>query len=110
MPVLKPNEAMIEQAAAPGRRNRLLADLRTDNWFFDAGRFPHSVEIVQSWRQALSSAGSGRARATRSLVAEHPGVRDCDLIALAQYSMAPAAALVAEASVRPFSRRRIAPC
>jgi hypothetical protein len=28
-------------------------------------------------------------------------LRDCDLIALAQYSMAPAAALVAEASGRP---------
>ena len=39
-----------------------------------------------------------RAEHDRLVVAASRDLRDCDLIALAQYSMAPAAALVAEAS------------
>ena len=42
-----------------------------------------------------------RAEHDRLVVAASRDLRDCDLIALAQYSMAPAAALVAEASSLP---------
>ena len=50
------------------------------------------------WRRSIAAIAPG----TIALVAQAArDLRDCDLIALAQYSMAPAAALVAEASGRP---------
>ena len=42
-----------------------------------------------------------RAEHDRLVTEASKDLRDCDLIALAQYSMAPAAALVAEATGRP---------
>ncbi|MFZ0811409.1 MAG: arylsulfatase, partial [Bradyrhizobium sp.] len=42
-----------------------------------------------------------RAEHDRLVVQASRDLRDCDLIALAQYSMAPAAELVAEATKRP---------
>jgi len=78
---------------------------------FDAAEFRAPSRSCQNWRQALSPAGSGGARGDDRLVAEASReLRGCDLIALAQYSMAPAAALVAEASGLPVLTHRIAPC
>ena len=51
---------------------------------------------------ALAALDRGDRAGHDALVAQAArDLRDCDLIALAQYSMAPAAALVAEASGRP---------
>ena len=65
--------------------------------------FPASVEIVPKLVEgALAALDRGdRAEHDRLVVEASRDLRDCDLIALAQYSMAPAAALVAEASGRP---------
>jgi Asp/Glu/hydantoin racemase len=102
MPVLKPNEAMIEQAAARGRKIGLLATF-APTLASMPGEFPRSVEVVPKLATGALAALDRGARAEHDrLVAEASReLRDCDLIALAQYSMAPAAALVAEASGRP---------
>ena len=103
MPVLKPNEAMIEQAAARGRPDRFALDVSADPGFDAARNFPAAVEIVPKLAEgALAALDRGdRAEHDRLVAAASRDLRDCDLIALAQYSMAPAAALVAEASGRP---------
>jgi len=102
MPVLKPNEAMIEQAAARGHRIGLLASFPPTLASMPA-EFPRSVEIVPKLAAgALAALDRGERAEHDRLVAEASrDLRDCDLVALAQYSMAPAAALVAAASGRP---------
>ena len=102
MPVLKPNEAMIEQAIAKGRRIGLLATF-APTLVSMPPEFPHHLEIVPKLAAGALAALDRGARAEHDrLVAEASReLRGCDLIALAQYSMAPAAALVAEASGRP---------
>jgi Asp/Glu/hydantoin racemase len=102
MPVLKPNEAMIEQAAANGRKIGLLATF-APTLVSMPPEFPRSVDIVPKLAAGALAALDRGARAEHDrLVAEASReLRDCELIALAQYSMAPAAALVAEASGRP---------
>ena len=102
MPVLKPNEAMIEQAAARGHRIGLLSTFPPTLASMPR-EFPSSVEIVPKLAAgALAALDRGdRAEHDRLVAEASRDLRDCDLIALAQYSMAPAAALVAEASGRP---------
>src|SRR5712671_3903215 len=102
MPVLKPNEAMIEQAAAQGRRIGLLATF-APTLVSMPPEFPRALEIVPKLAPgALAALDRGERAEHDRLVAEASReLRDCDLIALAQYSMAPAAALVADASGRP---------
>jgi Asp/Glu/hydantoin racemase len=102
MPVLKPNEAMVEQAAARGRRIGLLATFAPTLDSMPA-EFPGSVEVVpQLAAGALAALDRGERAEHDRLVAEASrALHDCDLIALAQYSMAPAAPLVAAASGRP---------
>jgi len=65
--------------------------------------FPSSVEIVPKLAEgALTALDRGdRATHDRLVVEASKSLRDCDLIALAQYSMAPAAEQVAEATGRP---------
>jgi Asp/Glu/hydantoin racemase len=101
-PVLKPNEAMIEQATATGRRIGLLATF-APTLASMPGEFPHHLEIVPKLAAgALAALDRGERAEHDRLVAEAAReLSGCDLIALAQYSMAPAAALVAEASGRP---------
>ncbi len=103
MPVLKPNEAMIEQAVARGQQDRFALDVPADAGFDAARNFPRSVEIVPKLAEgALAALDRGdRAEHDRLVAEASRDLRDCDLIALAQYSMAPAAALVAQASGRP---------
>ena len=102
MPVLKPNEAMIEQAAAQGRRIGLLSTFRPTLVSMPA-EFPQHVDLVPKLAEgALAALDRGDRREHDRLVVEAANdLRDCDLIALAQYSMAPAASLVAEATGRP---------
>jgi hypothetical protein len=110
MPVLKPNEAMIEQAVGQfvgqvvgkGRRIGLLSTF-APTLVSMPPEFPGSVEIVPKLAEgALAALDRGdRAEHDRLVAEASKDLRDCDLIALAQYSMAPAAALVAEASGRP---------
>jgi len=102
MPVLKPNEAMIEQAVGKGRRIGLLSTF-PPTLVSMPPEFPRSVEIVPKLAAgALAALDRGdRAEHDRLVGEASKDLRDCDLIALAQYSMAPAAALVAELSGRP---------
>ena len=102
MPVLKPNEAMIEQAVGKGRRIGLLSTF-PPTLVSMPPEFPGSVEIVPKLAAgALAALDRGdRAEHDRLVGEASKDLRDCDLIALAQYSMAPAAALVAELSGRP---------
>jgi hypothetical protein len=102
MPVLKPNAAMIEQAAARGGKIGLLSTFAPTLMSMPP-EFPSSVEIVPKLATgALAALDRGdRAEHDRLVAEASRDLRDCDLIALAQYSMAPAAELVAEASGRP---------
>ena len=102
MPVLKPNEAMIEQAAACGRRIGLLSTF-PPTLISMPPEFPASVEIVPKLAAgALAALDRGdRATHDRLVVEASRELGGCDLIALAQYSMASAAAEVAAATGRP---------
>ena len=98
IPVLKPNEAMIEQAVARGHRIGLLSTFPPTLQSMPQ-EFPSTVQIVPKLAEgALAALDRGdRAEHDRLVAQAARDLRDCDLIALAQYSMAPAAA-VAEAS------------
>src|SRR4051812_31828284 len=102
MPVLKPSEAMIEQASARGHRIGLLSTFPPTLASMPA-EFPSSLQIVTKLADgALAALDRGdRAEHDRIVAQASRDLRDCDLIALAQYSMAPAAALVAEVSGLP---------
>ncbi len=102
MPVLKPNQAMIERAAARGHRIGLLSTFAPTLQSMPR-EFPSSVQIVPKLAEgALAALDRGeRAEHDRLVAQASRDLRDCDLIALAQYSMAPAAALVAEATNLP---------
>jgi Asp/Glu/hydantoin racemase len=102
MPVLKPNEAMIEQAVAKGRRIGLLSTFPPTLASMPR-EFPASIEIVPKLAEgAMAALDRGdRAEHDRLVVEASKDLRHCDLIALAQYSMAPAAAQVTQASGRP---------
>jgi hypothetical protein len=102
MPVLKPNEAMIEQAVKRGRKIGLISTFAPTLTSMPP-EFPPSVDIVPKLAVgALAALDRGeRAEHDRLVADASRELSGCDLIALAQYSMAPAAALVAEASGRP---------
>ena len=102
MPVFKPNEAMIEQAVGKGRKIGLLSTF-APTLVSMPPEFPGSVEIVPKLAVgALAALDRGdRAEHDRLVAEASKDLRDCDLIALAQYSMAPAASLVAQTSGRP---------
>jgi Asp/Glu/hydantoin racemase len=102
MPVLKPNEAMIEQAATRGGRIGLLATF-APTLVSMPPEFPEHLEVVPKLAEgALAALDRGNRAEHDRLVAEAAReLHDCDVIALAQYSMAPAAALAAEVSGRP---------
>jgi hypothetical protein len=101
MPVLKPNQAMIEQAAR-SRRVGLLSTFAPTLASMPA-EFPASVELVPKLVEgALAALDRGdRAEHDRLVVEASKDLRDCEVITLAQYSMAPAAGLVAEVTGRP---------
>jgi Asp/Glu/hydantoin racemase len=102
LPVLKPSEAMIQQAAARGHRIGLLSTFAPTLASMPA-EFPRSLNVVPKLAEgAMAALDRGdRAEHDRLVAEASRDLRDCDLIALAQYSMAPAASLVAETSGRP---------
>jgi Asp/Glu/hydantoin racemase len=102
MPVLKPNEAMIEQAVKQGRRIGLLSTFPPTLASMPR-EFPSSVEVVPKLAEgAMAALDRGdRAEHDQIVTEASKDLRDCDVVALAQYSMAPAAALVADATGRP---------
>src|SRR3954467_1910396 len=84
LPVLKPNEAMVEQAAAQGRRVGLLATF-APTLVSMPPEFPYSVEVVPKLAPgALAALDRGDRAEHDRLVAEAArGLSDCDVIALA---------------------------
>jgi Asp/Glu/hydantoin racemase len=102
MPVLKPNEAMIEQAAARGQKVGLLSTFAPTLASMPP-EFPPSIELAPKLVEGAMAALDRGDRAThdRLVVEASRDLRRCDLIALAQYSMAPVADAVAEATGRP---------
>src|ERR1700754_3274747 len=94
MPVLKPNAAMIEQAIARGGKVGLLSSFAPTLRSMPP-EFPPSVEIVPKLAEgALAALDRGdRAEHDRIVAEASKDLRDCDVVALAQYSMAPAAAM-----------------
>jgi hypothetical protein len=102
MPVLKPNEAMIEQAVAQGRKIGLLSTF-PPTLVSMPPEFPPQVELVPKLAEGAMAALDRGDRAThdRLVVNAAKDLRACDLIALAQYSLAPAADEVGKATGRP---------
>ena len=102
MPVLKPNEAMIEKAAKSGRKVGLLSSFPPTLASMPR-EFPASIELVPKLAEgALAALDRGdRAEHDRLVVEASKDLRDCDVIALAQYSMAPAAEQVSRATGKP---------
>jgi Asp/Glu/hydantoin racemase len=102
MPVLKPNQAMIELAVQQGGKIGLLSTFPPTLASMPR-EFPASVALVPKLAEGAMAAldRGNRAEHDRLVVAAAKDLRSCDIIALAQYSMAPAAAQVAEATGRP---------
>ena len=102
MPVLRPNEAMIEQAVTMGKRIGLLSTFPPTLASMPP-EFPGSVEVVPKLAEgALAALDRGdRATHDRLIVEASRDLRDCDVIALAQFSIAATALMVAEATGKP---------
>lgn len=102
MPVLKPNEAMIERTVTMGKRIGLLSTFPPTLASMPA-EFPASVQVVPKLAGGALAALDRGDRATHDqlIVEASKDLRDCDVIALAQFSIAATAPLVAEASGRP---------
>jgi Asp/Glu/hydantoin racemase len=102
MPVLKPNEAMIEEAAKAGPKVGLLSSFPPTLASMPR-EFPASIQLMPKLAEgAMAALDRGdRAEHDRLVVETSKDLRDCDVIALAQYSMAPAAEKVAQATGRP---------
>ena len=105
LPVLKPNTAMIEEALRLGRRIGLLAtfaptlaSMPPEFAAADAG-----LTVVPMLAQgAMAALDAGDGATHDRLVAEAArGLADCDAVALAQFSLARAAAQVATVTGKP---------
>ncbi|WP_376098981.1 arylsulfatase [Roseomonas sp. CCTCC AB2023176] len=104
-PVLKPNEAMIEEVVASvgaGARVGLLATFPASLVSIPP-EFPAGVMVVPCLAEgALAALDAGDATAHDRLAAEASRrIADCDAIALAQFSLARAAPLVEQATGKP---------
>ena len=102
MPVLKPNEAMIEEAAKAGPKVGLLSSFPPTLASMPR-EFPASIQLMPKLAEgAMAALDRGdRAEHDRLVVEASKDLRDCDVIALAQYSMAPTAEKVAQATGKP---------
>jgi hypothetical protein len=108
MPVLKPNEAMIEEAVAqagPAGRIGLLATFAPTLASMPAefaAAAPRALLVPALASEALVALDRGDAAAHDRLAAEKARVLEsCDVVALAQFSLSSAAPLVAEVTSRP---------
>jgi len=99
LPVLKPNEAMVAEAAALGGRIGLLASFAPTLASMPP-EFPPGVSIRPHLAEgALDALNRGDAAAHDRLAAEAAAaLADCDAIALAQFSLARAAPSIAAAT------------
>ena len=102
MPVLKPNEAMVEEAAAIGGTIGLLATF-AQTLDTMPPEFPGGVRVVPKLAEgALAALDRGDAEAHDRLAAGAArDLAECDAVALAQFSLARAAPAVAAATGRP---------
>lgn len=102
LPVLKPNEAMIEEALAHGTRIGLLATFPGTLESMPP-EFPPGVTVVPKLAEgALAALDRGDFAEHDRLAAEaSKALADCDAIALGQFSLARAAPLVAAATGKP---------
>ena len=102
VPVLKPNEAMIEDATHHGGRVALMASFR-GTLASMPGEFPAGMDVEGVYVDgALAALDRGDGAEHDRLTAEAARrARDCDLIVLGQFSLARAAAAVAEVTGRP---------
>lgn len=99
MPVLKPNEAMIEEAEAIGGRVGLLASFAPTLQSMPP-EFPAALTVMPKLAEgALAALDRGEGDTHDRLAAEAVGdLASCDLVALAQFSLARAAPAVAAAT------------
>jgi hypothetical protein len=102
MPVLKPNEAMIEDAVAMGGKIGLLATFGPTLTSMPP-EFPPGVVVKCKLAEgALAAMDRGDFAEHDRLAAEAArDLMDCDVIALAQFSLARAKPLVEAATGRP---------
>jgi Asp/Glu/hydantoin racemase len=102
IPVLKPNQAAIEEAAGLGRRIGLLATFPGTLASMPA-EFPPEVELVPCLAEgAMAALDAGDLATHDRLAAEaSTALAGCDAIVLGQFSLARAAAAVAAATGRP---------
>jgi Asp/Glu/hydantoin racemase len=102
LPVLKPNEAAIEEAVKIGRKIGLLATF-PGTLSSMPPEFPPGVEVVPCLAPgALAALDAGDAATHDRLAAEAAvALRDCDVVLLGQFSLARAASLVAAATGKP---------
>ena len=102
LPVLKPNEAAIEEALGFGRRIGLLATFAGTLTSMPP-EFPPGVEVVTCLADgALAALDAGDGAAHDRLAAEASvALKGCDVVLLGQFSLARAAGAVAQATGRP---------
>lgn len=103
LPVLKPNEAMIEEIVASGvKRVGLLATFPGTLTSMPP-EFPTDIDVVPCLAKgALAALDAGDvAEHDRLAVAAAMQLKDCDAIALGQFSLAHVAPLVAAATGKP---------
>jgi hypothetical protein len=102
MPVLKPNEAMIEEAIGVGGRIGLLASFAPTLQSMPP-EFPGSLTVVPKLAEgALAALDRGEGPEHDRLAAQAAAaMADCDAVALAQFSLARAAPAVAAATGKP---------
>ncbi len=102
MPVLKPNEAAIEEVVGLGRRIGLLATF-PGTLASMPPEFPPGIEVVPCMAEgAMAALDAGDAALHDRLVEQAArALGDCDAILLGQFSLARAAPMVARATGRP---------
>lgn len=102
LPVLKPNEAMIEEAMAIGGRIGLLASFAPTLQSMPP-EFPDSLTVAPKLAEGALAAldrGDGTEHDRLAALAARD-LAECNAIALAQFSLARAATAVAEATGKP---------
>lgn len=101
MPVRKPNQAMIEQAARIGGRIAIVSSFQPTLDSIPA-EFPSGTQLVPIFVEgALSALATGDTATHDHLVAQACRNQPCDAIALTQFSIARAAAAVHAATGKP---------
>jgi hypothetical protein len=102
LPVLKPNEAAIEEALGIGRKIGLLATFPGTLTSMPP-EFPPGVEVVTCLAEGALAALDAGDTATHDRLAAEASValKECDVVLLGQFSLARAAGAVAQATGRP---------